>query len=121
RTMMLFTPVMGDFMRNKSKGVVGEWVGESEVSQLEESLLALRIFSDRPIPLQIGAETVWVRIDTSMMNLGANPEAAGIGPFGKLPAPLLQTLVNARGFSRFLDDTETYIEGLELPEDVKRC
>ena len=117
RTMMLFTPKCADKkVRNRSFN--GEWKGESEIDQFGESLLPLRMFDGRTILLQIEKKTVWVKLETSCMNLGANPEAAGKGAGSVAPSIKKEGLVNARGFIEFLNDVELLLEKLDLPQGI---
>lgn len=113
RTMMLFTPTQGDSVRNKTR-IGGKWIGESESLQLKESVFALSMMRGRTMQLEVNGEPVWVKVENSLMNLGANKEAAGIG-FGKLPLDSLQKQINARGYFTFLQDMENYFLDQELP------
>src|SRR5262249_15709566 len=53
-TMMLLTAKKGDAVRDRSKGIAGEWKGESETTQLEESAFALNQLHGRTISVKIG-------------------------------------------------------------------
>ncbi len=120
RSMMLFTPQFGDFLRNRSKFIAGKWVGEGEVLQLKESILALRMYHGRTIPLYFGGEIVWIKPDISMMNLGANPPAAGIGFFGKFPLDPIQEKINSRGFIEFVSEVEEILRSAGMPASCKQ-
>lgn len=115
RAMMLFTPKAGD-QAVRNRAINGEWKGESEIDQFGESLLPLRMFDGRNIPIQIDEnKTVWVELETSCMNLGANPEAAGKGALSLAPSIKKEKLVNAMGFLNFLGDVCLFLEKLNLP------
>ncbi len=116
RTMMLLTPIKGDSVRNR-KGIRGKWTGESESLQLKEAVLALSVMRGRVMQLEVDGEKVWLKADISMMNLGANKEAAGMG-FGKLPLDPLQERINARGYFTFLEDIENDLMGQDLPSPL---
>jgi hypothetical protein len=115
RTMMLLTPVVGDQFRNRSKVFSGSWKGESEILQLEESALALKTMRGRVVQLQIGKETVWVKLESSMMNLGANKAAAKVGTFGKIPKSPLEDHINASGYFEFVKDVEQFLLDPTIP------
>lgn len=121
RSMILLTPLVGGVMLNRSRFIAGEWMGESESLQLRESVFALRMFNGRTIPLQFGEDIVWVKPDISMMNLGSNAEAAGLGLFGKTPLDGFQRMVNAKGFVEFIDDIETCLREADLPKDLRQA
>lgn len=118
RSMILLTPLVGDHLRNKSKFVAGSWTGESEVLQLKESALALSTMRGRAVPLRIKGETVWVKLDSSYMNLGANKEAARIGAMGKLPISSFESEINQRGYFQFLRDVDDHLLKQDLPSNV---
>lgn len=119
RSMMLLTPLVGDHFLNKSNFVTGEWRGESEFLQMRESAQALSVMRGRAVQLRINGEDVWVKLDSSYMNLGANKEAARIGPAGLLPIAALETEINHRGYLQFIDDVNSYLFKQELPVSVK--
>ena len=119
RTMMLLTPLVGDGLRNRSKGVTGAWTGESEVLQLKESAFTLSTMRDRAVPIRVKGKTVWVKLDSSFMNLGANKEAARVGLMGKLPISSFENEINHRGYFEFVRDVESHLNKQELSSEVK--
>lgn len=121
RSMLLFTPIIGDFLRNRSKLIAGEWTGQGEVLQFEESLLALKMFHGRTFPINLGEDVVWVKPDISLMNLGANTAAAGKGLFGALPQAPLEEAVNSRGFVEFIDEVEAVLQDAALSDPLRKA
>ncbi|ADI37947.1 hypothetical protein [Waddlia chondrophila] len=120
RSMMLLTPLKGDrYYRNRKRFVAGKWTGESETQQLKESALALTVMRDRVIPLQINGRTVFVKLDSSYMNLGANKEAARMGVFGKIPLSSYEREINHRGYAEFLRDVEKHLLQQEISQECK--
>ncbi len=115
RTMMLLTAKQLDFVRNKKKKVAGTWTGESETTQLEDSVAALSLFRDRTIKIMIGEKPLWIRPDMSFMNLGTNAAAASVGALGKAPEPKIHEQINARGILEFNQETSNFLEDRLTP------
>jgi hypothetical protein len=112
--MMLLTPKLFDGIRNYDSN--GNWKGESETMQLEESALALTMIKDRVFEIQLETEdnkttTLWVKPEVSLMNLGVNLAATNKGFLGKaIPFAKIQKQINAIGFVEFEDSSLNYIE-----------
>jgi len=121
RSMMLLTPLKGDERyRSRKKFVAGGWTGESETQQLRESVLALSTMRDRVVPMNIKGKTVYVKLDSSFMNLGANKEAARVGPAGKIPISSIEGQINYRGYFEFLRDVEKHLLMRDMPGDCSK-
>jgi hypothetical protein len=114
-TMALLTPVRLDFLRNRKQGIAGEWTGESENLQLEEVMQSLNQINGREIKVKSEeGVTYTIKPDCSLLNFGTNEPAAGIGFFGKIGKTDLESKINAKGFSGFIDEmrnTAKYMEG----------
>jgi hypothetical protein len=106
--MMLVTAWKGDFVRNKSMGVMGSWKGESETMQLKETAQALRMYDGRTIKIEIEGRTVKVRPDLSMINLGVNKAATELDFRAQIPE--VQNVINARGVTKFIEKYEKFQE-----------
>lgn len=107
--MMLFTPKRLDQVRQRKYGVFGKWKGESEQMQLKESVQAMNLYEGRPIKMNIRGKDVWVEVEWTEMNMGANPPAVGVGWKGEMPNHPLQSRINAHGFLRFEKDASSTI------------
>ena len=119
RTMMLLTPKQNiDFFRNHKKFIAGQWTGESETLQLEESALALKIYNQRVIKVKIDGKDVWIKPDISFMNLGTNKLAMKEGFFGALDPPSSMLAYNAKGFVDFENEVFNFVKN-QLPPNRK--
>ena len=96
--MSLLTPLKGEnFVRNRRHG---KWVGESERMQFKEEYLAVRAFQGRLMQVTVGDKKLWIRVETRLMNRGANPEALRFHKF----ASALQKRANRRGILELGND-----------------
>ncbi len=116
RTMMLLTPKKGDALRNRKKYFHGKWTGDSESFQMEESALALKMYHNRVMKVNIEGKGVWIKPEISFMNLGANKYALS----SKLDSESLFAY-NAKGFLDFQNEVLEFVgRYTEKNQEVKK-
>lgn len=131
RTMTIVTVKKGDKVRdeslvtallpdlvNKAANLVG-WKGESESTQLLETVLALRTYNNQIFQLEVNGQKIWVKPDISMMNLGSNVGATEEVMIGKVPDRKFLKKLNARGFNTLVGDIKTALEKVTKDHGMK--
>lgn len=109
RSMILLTPKKIDFLRNREKLIMGKWIGESETAQLEECALALNMFNQRVLPLNVNGKEVWIKADISFLNMGSNPLAVKAGYARLLDDAETLKGYNAKGYMEFEQEVFSYL------------